>query len=132
LDSKNFPEIKDINDRELLYDEVQFELSVLTYNLQDTTYTTLLDWHMPSSKFGTRHYPHRNSLNMTPSDYFSFLGQFTTELNKNKPIINERLAEGVRYPYSVPEFRTNTWIEDDAMYYLFTQRDFVDYVPLEE
>jgi len=120
LDSKNFPEIKGMHDKELLYDEVQFELSVLTYNPQDTTYTTLLDWHMPSSKFGMRHYPHRNSMNMSPSDYFSFLAQFADELNENKAIINNRLKEGVQYPYGVPEFKTNTWIENDAMYYIFT------------
>jgi hypothetical protein len=108
FDFKNFPEMKNMHEKELLYDEVQFELSLLTYNLQDTTYTTLLDWQMPSSKFGRKHYPHRNTLNMSSSDYFSFLSQFINELNKNKPIMNHRLKEGVRYPYSVPEFNTNT------------------------
>lgn len=108
---------------ELFYDELPFVVEGLTYNLADVMYNTLLKWRI-DYKHGTKHYPHRNSMQMTPNDYLLFLNQFTTELKKDQTIINARLREGVKYPLSVPEFKTNLTFDDSILYQIFTQREY--------
>ena len=119
------PEHKHLNlsTDELFYDELPFIVEGLTYNLVDVMYNTLLKWRI-DYKHGTKHYPHRNSMHMTPNDYFLFLNQFTNELKKDQTIINAKFREGIKYPLSVPEFKTNLTFDDSIMYQIFTDKEY--------
>ena len=86
---------------------------------------------------GSKHYPHRNSMDMTPADYTLFLEQFTRELHKDQLLLNFKFNGGFKYPYSVPEFNTTLWVDTNGMYFVFTQRKYTaaeirDFYQLEE
>ena len=104
---------------ELFYDELPFSVELLFINYNDIMYNKILKWGF-NFKHGTKHYPHRNSMKMSQSDYNLFLNQFIKELAIDKEILNFKNQGGVKYPYTVPEFHTTLWFDVNAVYFLFT------------
>lgn len=56
---------------ELLYDEIPFLLDLHVQDYNDVMYNRIDKWGI-NLKHGSKHYPHRNSMDMTPSDYLLF------------------------------------------------------------
>ena len=108
---------------ELMYDEVPFLFDLHIQDYNDMMFNRIDKWAI-NLEHGTKHYPHRNKMDMKPADYTLFLQQFTHELNKDRNYINFKFNGGVKYPYSVPEFNTTLWIDTNAIYFVFTQRKY--------
>jgi len=108
---------------ELFYDEIPFNLDVHIQDYNDMMFNRINKWGI-DLKHGTKHYPHRNTMDMKPADYILFLEQFTRELDKDKRLLNFKFNGGFKYPYSVPEFNTTLWFDTNAMYFVFTQRSY--------
>jgi len=57
---------------ELLYDEIPFSLEGTASISSGKMYLTLINWSL-NHAHGSKHYPHRNSMNISQNDYVHFL-----------------------------------------------------------
>ena len=115
------PEHKHMNlpTTQLLYDEIPFKVSGNVHTLDKLMYLHLNEWTM-NFEHGTKHYPHQNSMNMTPTDYLEFLSQFKNELRKDKEILNNIMRDGIKNPWAIPEFNTVVILNVGSVFLMFT------------
>jgi hypothetical protein len=66
-----------------MYDEIPFKVAGNLHTLGKKMFLHLNIWEMNFSH-GSKHYPHRNTMDMTNTDYTIFLAQFKNELHKDK------------------------------------------------
>jgi hypothetical protein len=110
---------------ELLYDEIPFKVTGNMHMMFHKIFMHLNRWEI-RLEHGTKHYPHRNNMNMTTTDYLEFLGQFKNELRKDKPILNNILKDGVMNPWRIPEFNTYTVSNMGSIFLMFAQREYTE------
>jgi hypothetical protein len=61
-----------LSKEELMYDEIPFTVSGNVHTLSNLMFPRLNIWEM-NMAHGTKHYPHRNSMDMKSTDYLEFL-----------------------------------------------------------
>lgn len=115
-------------DKELMYDELPFEVSLNTQfakNSRNGTLDAILDYTKIQLAQGdlygrAKDYPHRNKMNMTPNDYLSFLTDFERYMEQFRIDINRKYyTQGFPFHKAYDELDTQLMFKKDAAYFVF-------------